>query len=121
MPSFPVVTYKVLLDSYTIKPHKPPAVSPFEQFNIRLRAKPGYKTAEIKQQIIIPAADWTTLRVWMRDTIIGGSVRFTQTIWDGEGWQTARTVQLLTRDPEAKHFTPTWMILPWDLTVYDLG
>jgi hypothetical protein len=120
MAAFPSVPVDVDFSSFRIKYSLDPVQTEMSGGNVRKRSRPGDTVALISQTLIMAASDWATVRTFYRDTIFNGSARFTQNVWDGAAFQTARTVQLMDT-PEVTQYTPDQVTVSWNLRVYDLA
>lgn len=89
--------YAPLIDSWKMSElNLDPLETDMNGGNKRLRGRPGDNVQRIQFGVLYTKAQWTTLFAWHRDTLFGGTSRFTMTVWLGDAFS-LKTVQFAAK------------------------
>jgi hypothetical protein len=85
-------------DSVKGTPFRAPLATEFEGGNQRRRRSTTKNIATLEFAISMSNAQFGTFKIWVRDTLVDGTLPFTMQIWTGEAYA-ARTCSFAGRDP----------------------
>lgn len=86
-------------DSFSIQPWGPsPIVTEMEGGNTRVRRRPGDDVQLVSQTLRMTADQIAMFKTWFKDSIGGGSGRFSAAVWNGSAYVT-RTCQFNLAQP----------------------